>query len=65
MWEKQVKLSFSHMINIYGRELYLNDFYKNVCNTGLPMNWFLGKLYILMPVWMTLTFTQGQRVQES
>ena len=64
-------------ITIQGRELCWCDFMKYMFNSVMcqdicePICVILGmllnttKLYCLIPVWMTLMFTQGHRVRES
>ena len=63
--------AFSQMIYIQGRELYFGDFKRNILQFGLHwclVNQFVSnlidmtKLYILLPVRMTSTFTQSQWV---
>ena len=64
-------LILSHSFNTQGKEPYLCDFFKENVNLGLcsdiyrPIFFKLGtiiettKFYILISVWMTLTFIQG------
>ena len=60
-----------HKINIHGRELNFGDF-ENMFKIGLrldaykPISFKLGmmidttKLYILIPLWMTLTYKKAR-----
>ena len=67
-------LILSCSFNIQGKELYWYDFVKKSLHVGLysyiygPISFKLGvmimttKFYVLIAVWMTLTFIQGQRL---
>ena len=73
-WSVKFKPVVSHMIHIQGRELNFGDFKDNIFKIALCLDaselicFKLGmmidmtKLPILIPVWSTLTLTQGHRV---
>ena len=61
------------IIDMQGRKLYLHDFVKYLFNIGLYSNAYepvsfklkmidTAKLHILIPLWMTVTFTEGHWV---
>ena len=63
---------FLKIKKIQGNELCLDDFMKYAFNIGLcePISFKLGviwdraNLLHLIPVWMSMTFTQGHRITE-
>ena len=65
-------LCLLHVISTQGKELLLSDFIKYTFNIGLHLGTYepssvelgivvdMTKPYVLMPVWMSLTFAQSQ-----
>ena len=76
-WCVQAPADFCSMIYFHGNELYLHYFEKTLYKIGLCLDAYeliffklgmmidMTKLYILIPVLMTLTVIQGHRVMKN